>query len=157
MYNLEEILPHGKPIIILNGVKNCDFENSNVETFFNVTPTDVFFDENLNGVPSYFALEYMAQTIACFVGILGKSKDPNFKQEIGFVLGTRKMDLKIPTFENSKTYSVKAQKVFFDEEMASFECAIFNEDNFECARAIINAFKPKNPLKFLQAIQQNNG
>ena len=136
-------------MIVLSGVKKCDIENSKVETFFTVSPSDVFFDENSGGVPSHFALEYMAQTIACFVGILGKSKNPSFKQEIGFVLGTRKMELSIPVFENAKTYNVKAEKVFFDEEMASFECAIFDETGFECALATVNAFKPKNPLKFL--------
>ena len=149
MYKLEELLPHGAPMIVLSGVKKCDIENSKVETFFTVSPSDVFFDENSGGVPSHFALEYMAQTIACFVGILGKSKNPLFKQEIGFVLGTRKMELNIPVFENAKTYNVKAEKVFFDEEMASFECAIFDENGFECALATVNAFKPKNPLKFL--------
>ena len=149
MYELEELLPHGAPMIVLSGVRSCDIENSKVETFFTVSSSDVFFDENSGGVPSSFALEYMAQSIACFVGILGKSKDASFKQKIGFVLGTRKMDLNIPVFENSKTYSVRAEKVFFNEEMASFECAIFDENNFECALATVNAFKPKNPLKFL--------
>lgn len=149
MRKLEELLPHGAPMIVLSGVKNCDIENSNIETFFTVSPSDIFFDENFGGVPSHFALEYMAQSIACFVGILGKAQNPQFKQEMGFVLGTRKMVLNIPAFENSKTYGVKAEKVFFDEEMASFECAIFDENGFECASATVNAFKPKNPLKFL--------
>ena len=151
---IEELLPHARPMIVLDKAGEFDAENSVARASFTVKPSDVFYDENLRGVASYFALEYMAQTIGVFVGLWGKSRDPNFRQEIGFVLGSRKMQLNTPVFIGGKTYFVEAQKAFFDSEMASFDCAIYDENKNLCAGAAVNAFKPKDPLKF---INQDNG
>ncbi|MBR4597724.1 MAG: hypothetical protein IKO42_04940 [Opitutales bacterium] len=151
---IEELLPHAKPMVVLNEVGELDMENSSASARFTVGKNDVLFEEDLNGVAAHFALEYMAQAIGVFVGLWGKARDPNFKQEIGFVLGTRKMQLNVPVFCEGKTYLVEAKKVFFDSEMASFDCAIFDENKNLCASATVNAFKPNDPLKY---INQNNG
>ncbi len=154
MYSIEELLPHRAPMIVLNKVDNCDFEQAKVEVSFTVSKDDVFFDEKLNGVASYFSLEYMAQTIGCFAGLYGKSLDANYKQDIGFVLGSRNLQLNVSVFENNKTYKVVASKVFFDTEIASFSCVILDENAQECATATVNVFKPNNPLKFLNQINE---
>ncbi|MBO7520656.1 MAG: hypothetical protein J6T16_00250 [Opitutales bacterium] len=149
-----ELLPHAKPMIVLDEVVGFDLENSVARASFTVKPSDVFFEEDLRGIAPHFALEYMAQAIGVFVGLWGKARDPDFKQEIGFVLGSRKMMLNVGVFEEGKTYFVEAKKVFFDSEMASFDCAIYGEDKNLCASATVNAFKPGDPLKY---INQNNG
>ena len=151
---LEELLPHRAPMIVLDKLGEFDAENLLARAAFTVKPSDVFYDENLRGAASYFALEYMAQTMAAYIGALGKMQDPQYRQEVGFVLGTRKLQLNIPAFIEGKTYVVEAKKAFFDSEMASFDCEIFDDCKNLCARATVNAFKPKDPLKF---INQDNG
>jgi len=154
MYKVEDLLPHRKPMIVLDKVESCDFEQAKIVVSFTIRKEDVFFDESLNGVASYCALEYMAQAIGCFAGLFGKSQDANYKQDLGFVLGSRNMELNISTFENGRTYKVEASKVFFDDELASFSCTILDENSNVCASASINVFKPNNPLKFLNKINK---
>lgn len=147
-----EYLPHEAPMVLLDAVDLFDAEASVVETRVKICEDNLFFDRFIGGVPNLLALEYMAQTIGCFAGLADRAKDPNFKQELGFVLGARRMKLLIDKFEEGKTYKVKAVKLFFDEEMASFDCSIFDEAGALCANAILTVYRPKDikKLEFLK-------
>ena len=147
-----EYLPHEAPMVLLDAVDLFDAEASVVETSVKICEDNLFFDRFIGGVPNLLALEYMAQTIGCFAGLADRAKDPNFKQELGFVLGARRMKLLIDKFEEGKTYKVKAVKLFFDEEMASFDCSIFDETGALCANAILTVYRPKDikKLEFLK-------
>ena len=46
-------------------------------------------------------------------------------------------------FEKDKTYTIKANQVFSDNELVSFDCFIYNDD-IECAKATVNVFQPKD-------------
>ena len=147
-----EYLPHEAPMVLLDAVDLFDAEASAIETRVKICEDNLFFDRFIGGVPNLLALEYMAQTIGCFAGLADRAKDPNFKQELGFVLGARRMKLLIDKFEEGKTYKVKAVKLFFDEEMASFDCSIFDEAGALCANAILTVYRPKDikKLEFLK-------
>ena len=147
-----EYLPHEAPMVLLDSVDYFDEDESKIATSVRICEGNLFFDRSIGGVSNLLALEYMAQAIGCFAGLSGRAKDPNFKQELGFVLGTRKMRLLVDKFENNKTYKVKAEKLFFDEEMASFDCSIFDEADTLCANAILTVYRPKNieKLEFLK-------
>lgn len=147
-----EYLPHEAPMVLLDAVDLFDPDASKIETSVKICEDNLFYDHFIDGVPNLLALEYMAQTIGCFAGLSGRTKDPNFKQELGFVLGTRRMKLLIDKFENNKTYKIRAEKLFFDEEMASFDCSIFDEAGALCASAILTVYRPKDmrKLEFLK-------
>ena len=49
----------------------------------------------------------------------------------------------IKKFEKGKTYIIKANQVFSDNELVSFDCFIYNDD-IECAKATVNVFQPKD-------------
>ena len=147
-----EYLPHEAPMVLLDAVDLFDADASRIETKVKICEDNLFYDRFIGGVSNLLALEYMAQTIGCFAGLSGRAKDPNFKQELGFVLGTRRMKLLIDKFENNKTYKIRAEKLFFDEEMASFDCSIFDEAGALCASAILTVYRPKDikKLEFLK-------
>ena len=43
MYKVEDLLPHRKPMIVLDNVESCDFEQSKIVVSFTITKDDVFF------------------------------------------------------------------------------------------------------------------
>jgi len=137
-----DLLPHKPPMVFVDRVVACDLEAGTLTAEFDVSPKNLFFDAEKNGVPAYVALEYMAQTIGCFSGIVDKMKTPTESVRAGFVLGTRKLELFLDFFDEG-TYRVAVSKVFFDDEIGAFESKIFCGNELVAA-GTLNVFRPKN-------------
>lgn len=140
---LEKVLPHRAPMILLSDYDPDSFSEEGVCASVTVTEGDVFYDSALEGVPASVALEYMAQTVACYVGLVqaGKGQTPR----IGFVLGSRKIDITIPVFKKGERYGIRARLLFTDDAFASFETVITDAGGGIVASGIMNAFQPEDP------------
>lgn len=87
-----------------------------------ISPSNRFMVEGL-GVPSYVGIEYMAQCIAVHAGARAwvKGNPP----PLGFLLGTRQYEARIPYFVEGVTYQVTCQQLIRSADgMGSFECKI---------------------------------
>ncbi len=146
-YNLEEILPHDHPMILIDDVININLEEKYVECVVTISEDKIFFDKTINGVSPLVGIEYMAQTIGCFSYFYNNCKKP----KLGFLLGSRAYKNNIEKFENGKTYKITAKEIFTDNELVSFECFIYNGDDV-CANATINTYLPKDALKFIEGM-----
>ncbi|GBF22667.1 3-hydroxydecanoyl-[acyl-carrier-protein] dehydratase [Candidatus Gastranaerophilus sp. (ex Termes propinquus)] len=141
-FNLEKLLPHKPPMILIDKVLEVDFERKKIVCEVKITPNQMFYDKTINGVSSFLGLEFMAQTAGCYVHLKsGEDKEP----QIGFLLGTRLYKSALDTFLKGRVYTISACEVFSDDTMASFECFIYDNDQ-ECASAVINAYQPKEEL-----------
>lgn len=153
-YDLEKILPHNRPMILIDKLLDVNFDEKSVLAEVTITEDKIFFDKSINGVSHLCAIEYMAQTAGCYAyfkrnGIKADIKSYlDEKPKIGFLLGTRSLKSNIDKFENGKTYKIKVSEIYGDNELVSFKCLIYN-DEIECASAIINAFQPENAEQFL--------
>ena len=94
-------------------------------------------------VPSYVAIEYMAQAIAAWNGLLSRKQGQ--KPRIGFLLGSRKLKLLTPCFKVGETLNVFGQSKYNDEEMASFDCWV-ERSGERVAEASLNVFQPKEGI-----------
>ena len=63
-----DLLPQKAPMAFITAIEAVDFDNQKMITRVDVKDTDLLFQKNINGVPSCAALEYMAQSIACYIG-----------------------------------------------------------------------------------------
>jgi len=146
-YNVSQLLPHEPPMIFIKDVEKIDLKEGKLTAKVVIQPTDIMYQESLGGVPSYAALEYMAQAIGCFVGYndLEKNKKPG----IGFVLGSRKLSVYEPVFLNNEVYLLDISMVFCDESLASFDCVMY-KDKKTVAEATINAYRPDNIKEFME-------
>ena len=117
---LGELLPQARPMVLLSGYEPPADEAA-VEAFVDVTPEAPFFEAALDGVPGCVALEYMAQTMALCVGFLRRQK--GLPPQIGFVLGSRRLDVRIPSFQ-------------------SFDCSIRDASDRVVASGSLTAFQP---------------
>jgi len=141
MNSIEHYLPHAKPMILIDNI--VSFGDDFIQTTVLINKNSVFFDEK--GVPSYIALEYMAQSIAAWNGL--QARDMNEPPKIGFLLGSRKLILKVPFFKENDRLNVYGKLKYSDGEMASFECWV-ERNSEKCVHAILNVYQPKNISNF---------
>lgn len=141
MSGLEKALPHRRPIIMLS--EELPEESPGVaRARIDTSPRSMFFDAGLDGVPSCAALEFMAQTMALAVGRDRgrRGLDP----AVGFVLGTRRMEVPAEGFLRRKRYVSRAECTYTDGEFASFDCSISEEGGPVVATAVLTAYQPSD-------------
>ena len=137
--NLEKILPHDYPMILIDELLEVDTDKNTVCASVTINEDKILYDKTLNGISPLAGIEFMAQTAGCFAYYKNNQTAP----KIGYLLGSRQYVCHIEKFEKDKTYIIKANQVFSDNELVSFDCFIYNDD-IECAKATVNVFQPKD-------------
>jgi len=131
--DITRVVPHRGKMLLIDEIVGYDRENASLTAAF------VAKREWLG---NFAAIEYMAQTAAALAGLAdidaGWTGDPR----PGFLLGTRKLDLRFPAFEEGARYTVVARKEFADGEAASFACEIRDGEGSVIATAFLNAYRP---------------
>lgn len=135
-YPIEALLPHARPMILIDRVVN--FDRSFIEVELTVDPGRPFF-ESTKGVAAHIGLEWMAQACAAFVGL--EALLANQAVRIGFLLGTRNFAAKVRWFSAGETLRVRADLVFRDGETGVFDCAIRHGEQ-EVVRAQLTLHQP---------------
>ena len=134
-----DFLPHRPPMIMLSELISIDVPGE-ASAVADTSPGCIFYDPELKGVPACAALEYMAQTMALAVGAEHRRRGQTPK--VGFVLGTRRMEVKVAMFESGKRYVANAKCVYDDAEFASFDCSITDPAGVTVATALFTAYQP---------------
>jgi predicted hotdog family 3-hydroxylacyl-ACP dehydratase len=89
-------------------------------------------------VPAWAGIEYMAQAIAAYAGIMAKRAGEPIK--LGYLLGTRRYNSNVAEFKVGSTIIVKISKVIENSNLAAFECEIQGAD-IEIS-ANLNVYQP---------------
>ena len=145
--DLEKILPHDRPMILIDNLLEVDMDKKFVKTSVTISENKIFFDKEINGISPLVGIEFMAQTVGCYSYYKNGEKIP----EIGFLLGSRLYENTLEKFENGKTYIITAQEIYTDNELVSFECLIYNEGK-EVAKAAVNVFQPADARAYLKEL-----
>jgi len=140
---LADLLPHAAPMRLLSGYEPWTADAA-VTAFVDVSEASPFFDRTLGGVPSCVALEYMAQTMALLVGLTRCRRGE--RPKMGFVLGSRRLETRIPCFRAGVRYRVTAACTYEDESFGSFDCVISDGSGVEVAKGTLTAFQPADDL-----------
>lgn len=146
--SLEELLPHKPPMIVLSDVVEFDIDKGYLIARADIKNTDILYLEEMLGVPSYFVLEYMAQSIAVFAGYMDLKN--NKKSGIGFLLGTKKLEVFKPVLDVGESYFIKVCQLFMEDNLASFECIVYDKDDNNIASAVISTYRPDNEDNFIR-------
>lgn len=133
---LSTILPHKKPMIMIDDIIDYSLEEKWLKSCVTIKEDSMFYSKDLKGIDSVVGIEYMAQTIGCYAYFKKKLSKP----QIGFLLGTRLYNNSIQKFDLGKTYYILVKEVFV-AEIYSFECFIYNEEDKEVASATINVYQ----------------
>jgi predicted hotdog family 3-hydroxylacyl-ACP dehydratase len=131
---IAEVLPQSAPMILLDEI--VAFDGSHIRCRARIRIDSMFVDQGR--VRAIVSLEYMAQTVAAFAGMRGRTVGA--PPRIGYVLGTREMTLEAGHFEIGDELLVDAEEVWGDERMSSFRCRV-TRDGRCVAEATLNVYQ----------------
>ena len=140
---LFDLLPHRPPMTMLSHAIAVD-EPGVAVAAADTSACSVFYDKELGGVPACAALEYMAQTTA--LAFCADSRRRGEQPRVGFILGARRMDVRIPVFESSQRYVASAKCAYSDGGFASFDCAVFGPGGDAVAEASLTVCQPPESM-----------
>ena len=149
-WTLDDLLPHRAPMVFLDAVESFDAEARALTATFSITPAHVLYSPALGGVPNWAAIEFMAQAAAALAGYVDKECAPAQPARPGLLLGTRRLDLRIDSFEAGRMYRVTATNAFWDAETAAFACTIVDDAGTVVAEAVLNAYRPPDFGTFIK-------
>lgn len=136
-YPVEHLLPHSPPMILLDRVLRYDSLNLVAEVA--IRPDSMFYDIDIDGVPAWVGIEYMAQTVSALAGLRAREKNQEIK--LGLLLGTRRLILTHKVLPAGRCYHVHVKQIFWDESgLANFDCRV-SLDQEVYVEAKINVFE----------------
>lgn len=141
MPDIGKFLPHNEPMILLDHLVECLDES--VHATVTLKADSPFCEQG--SIPSYIALEYMAQGVAAWNGYHAHRRQESPK--IGFLLGSRRLTLHVPSFLVGDILDIYGTCQYNDGEMAAFECWV-EKDKVRVAEATLNVYQPKDITKF---------
>ena len=142
-FTVEELIPHSPPMVLLDRILHYDSMNLIAEIM--IHHDCKFYDASAQGVPSWVGIEYMAQAISALAGLRAREKNEGIK--IGFLLGTRKMQLQQKVLLAGSTYQIHVKQLFWDASgLANFECEIRHGQEL-CVTAKVNVFETDDVMK----------
>lgn len=141
---IEQLLPHGSPMILLGQVLSADNDNISIET--EITESLPFFDAD-GHMPAYVTLEMMAQATAALAG--WRFRQLGEPPKIGFLLGTRQLELKVAHLELGQKLTVSVTQVFQDDQMAVVDGMVESQGQL-IAKARLNLYQPQDPLTIFE-------
>jgi predicted hotdog family 3-hydroxylacyl-ACP dehydratase len=132
--DVAELIPHSGKMVLLDRIISCDDISLSAEL--------VVRDDGLLGndktVPAWVGIEYMAQAVAAYAGIMAKQAGEPIK--LGFLLGTRRYNSNIAEFRVGSTITVRVEKILQNNNLGAFECRIQGGD--VAVSANLNVYQP---------------
>lgn len=121
-------LPHTAPMILLDRVIDVAEKDARCEV---ATHPDGllsrFFDASGN-LPSWYAIEIMAQTIGVWFG-WHQSQITEYHPEVGLLLGGRSIKFHQAFLPANAVLTAQIHLQFMDNNIGNFECSVNHQDN----------------------------
>ena len=134
-HRIEVLLPHGPPMILLDEVLGVD--QTSITAGVTIRHDSLFL--GACGVPSHIGIEYMAQACGAYAGV--KALEFGEPVRIGYLLGTRLYEARIPWFRIGDRLIVSASEIYRDKHMGAFDCRIERQDEV-VATAQLSVYQP---------------
>jgi 3-oxoacyl-[acyl-carrier-protein] synthase-1 len=133
-------------MLLLDRVTSIDSESFEGEVC--IRPDSLFCQNGAVG--AWVGVEYMAQTIAAFAGEEGHKAGKPIK--VGFLLGSRQYEAKVPAFKVGLTLTVRVVKVLYDPSgLSVLDCVILDRASGETlAKAALNVFEVDDLQAYLK-------
>ena len=144
-HSIESVVPHEHPMILVDELLQYDEIKACCKVTINEKSN--FYNQRLKNVPSFVALEYMAQSIAAFAN--ANNKDKGEEVAIGFLVSSRKFKVFVAGFNLGAQLIISVEQLYLEDSgLAAFDCKA-EQDGLLVAEAKINIFQPSDPEEFL--------
>ncbi|MCF0214863.1 MAG: thioester dehydrase [Fibrobacteraceae bacterium] len=142
--SVETLVPHKGKMFLLNRISNFSLEKLEIETEVDITDKDLFYDEELGGVPAWVAFEYMAQSISALSGIYGKTQ--NEKPKVGFIMSVTSFKAHRSVFSLGETVKIKVHQTMRMDMAVTFD-GMASIGNETVVTAVLNTVEVPDPKK----------
>jgi len=132
--DIAELIPHSGNMVFLDRIIAADANSLTAELI--VRGDGLLGDK---AVPAWAGIEYMAQTIAAYAGLIAKQQGEAIK--LGFLVGTRRYYSNVAEFSVGSTLTVRVEKIMQDETLGVFDCYIQSMGGLEVL-AKLNVYQP---------------
>ena len=81
---VSELVPHKGKMLLLDRVRDYDLKENSITTEIDIARDNMFYEDELGGVPVWVAFEYMAQSVSVMTGLVGLAT--HTPPKMGFIL-----------------------------------------------------------------------
>ena len=131
---VSELVPHKGKMLLLDRVNSHDLNEITIETEVDISENSMFFKEDLQGVPSYVAFEYMAQSISALSGIYGRTLGQKPKE--GFIMSVSNCKAEVPVFKAGDVVRVWVHQMMRVDMAVTFEGKVFVGDKLAVSASL---------------------
>jgi predicted hotdog family 3-hydroxylacyl-ACP dehydratase len=150
---IASLVPHSASMLLLDRVIAANADSLQAEV--GITSETLFADAN--GVGSWIGIEYMAQAVAAFAGLVAHrtyadapAGAPIQPVKIGFLLGSRRYTASRGYFALGSTLRIHVLRLLQAENgLGSFDCFIADGEE-RIASATLTVFQPPDLAMFLE-------
>lgn len=142
---LINFLPHEGKMFLLTRMTSRCYEPFSVTVETDISEDFIFYEEELDGIPSWCTFEIMAQAISALTGVYDAEK--NIEPKAGCILSVSNFSSDREFFKKGTTIKASAQEEFRDEEsnIYRYACQIYDENSREPAvQATITVMQTEN-------------
>ena len=123
------MVPHKGKMFLLNRVVQYDTEKLTITLQCDINRDNIFYDEELGGIPSWCTFEIMAQGVAALSYIKKTVRGESEKCNPGVVLSISHFKTRVPSFDEGTTIQIKISEDVSSGDISKFSCAIFGQGN----------------------------
>ena len=117
-----ELVPHDPPMIVLDEI--VSWQSPKVICRAQLRSDCMFLRGE--SMPGYAVIEYLAQAIGCAASLLAReSKLQSDRPKVGFVLGSRELEIHREHFLVGEVLDIHAEHVFGDQQLGSFKTSAY--------------------------------
>jgi predicted hotdog family 3-hydroxylacyl-ACP dehydratase len=131
---LAEVLPHAPPMILLDEL--VDFVPGRARCQVRLRPDSPLVEGGR--VRALVCVEYMAQAVAAYAGLVSRAAGE--APRIGFLLGTRELQLATGFLLVGDLLAVDVEHVFGDDRIGSFRCRVSRGEEI-VAQALLSVYQ----------------
>lgn len=145
-HDITALLPHSGTMVLLDQLIQADAEQ--LVAGVQIGADSMFLQDAEVG--AWVGIEYMAQAIAAWAGYQARQRGEPVK--IGFLLGARRYDCRVPAFTMGQQLQVTARMLLqADNGLGSFACTIHDvHTKEELAQATVSVFQPHDAKQYLE-------
>ncbi|MBR2089071.1 MAG: thioester dehydrase [Fibrobacter sp.] len=141
-----ELVPHKGKMLLLDRVRDYDLKENSITTEIDITRNNMFYEEELGGVPAWVAFEYMAQSVSALSGICGRTRGE--KPKTGFIMSVNGFKADIPVFIQGETVVINVQEKIRMDQAVTYDGVAIIGDNVAVTAKLntVEVDKPKSSL-----------
>ena len=142
---IEKYITHRRGMRLVDEI--LEYSDNSLIAKATINEDNLFYREDIKGVPSWLGLEYMAQTAAAWMGKMDELN--NRPITLGFLLGTRDFETTTPVLEYNRDLLIKITVCLQDSNTIVFNGEIHTSEQ-QLASASFTAYRPDNVDKYLR-------